>query len=142
MASKATYVETSAILCYLLSEESATRVVSQINDATTVVTSALTLLEVERTILRCEMEGRLNPVQVQNAKRIFQSIVSSWIVLEMTPRIRERAAAKFPIEPIRSLDAIHLATALEFLRAFEEVFIVSLDKRILENLKPLGFAAA
>ena len=38
----------------------------------------------------------------------------------------------------RTLDAIHLATALAFTEAFPELGVVSLDRRILDNAESLG----
>ncbi len=48
----------------------------------------------------------------------------------------------FPVEPIRTLDALHLASALELLRLFPDLTVLSFDRRIVENLAPLGLGAA
>jgi len=37
---------------------------------------------------------------------------------EITAEVQERACGKFPVEPVRTFDAIHLSTALEFLKGF------------------------
>jgi len=42
------------------------------------------------------------------------------------------------VEPVRTLDAIHLATTLAFTRAFSDLEIVSFDRRLLENARALG----
>ncbi len=50
----------------------------------------------------------------------------------------ERASEPFPVEPVRSLDAIHLATALEYKKLYPGLEITSQEKRINDNLEPLG----
>ncbi len=62
--------------------------------------------------------------------------------MEITAEVRNRASMNFPIEPVRSLDAIHLATALEFMQAYNEMKVISFDKRIIDNLEPLGLLPA
>ncbi len=56
--------------------------------------------------------------------------------------ILERAGKPFPREPVRSLDAIHLASALELLQAFPELKVLSHDAGILANLPELGLPSA
>jgi hypothetical protein len=59
-------------------------------------------------------------------------------LLEMTGTPLDRAARPFPAEPVRTLDAIHLATALEFQDALGTLTMLSLDARIRENAAALG----
>ncbi len=63
-------------------------------------------------------------------------------MLEITADIRIRAGEAFPVEPVRTLDAIHLATALQFARALPGLSVLTFDRRILANLEPLGLLAA
>ncbi|MBI2346165.1 MAG: hypothetical protein HYV03_04650, partial [Deltaproteobacteria bacterium] len=67
---------------------------------------------------------------------------AQWHIMEITAEVRARAGRPFPSEPIRSLDAIHLATALEFVRAFPDLTVLSFDDRVLRNLAPLGLPGA
>lgn len=41
----------------------------------------------------------------------------NWDVHELTERVLARARLPFPVEPIRTLDALHLATAAVFFEA-------------------------
>jgi predicted nucleic acid-binding protein len=136
------YVETSAILSWLFGESTATAVTSAIDEAETVLTSVLTGVEVRRSLIRAEHTGILTPAAATHLLGVFETVSRAWIVVEITPEIRSRASARFPVEPIRSLDAIHLATALELLRAVDELEVLSLDRRIVDNLDPLGLRAA
>jgi len=60
--------------------------------------------------------------------------------MEITATVQQRCYESFPLEPIRILDAIHLATALEFLKVFPTLEVFSLDKRIQQNAEALGLA--
>lgn len=53
-------------------------------------------------------------------------------VIEITSSILERARQDFPVEPVRSLDAIHLATALEW-HQIEDTVVVTYDRRVWDN---------
>lgn len=53
----------------------------------------------------------------------------------------ERSCAAFPVELIRSLDAIQLATALVLRNIQPDLRILSLDRRVRENAAALGFEA-
>jgi predicted nucleic acid-binding protein len=63
---------------------------------------------------------------------------SHWHVLRIGPEIVERARQPFPSEPIRTLDAIHLASALVARSALSGLELLSLDERIRRAAIPLG----
>ena len=67
--------------------------------------------------------------------------VRQWSLIEVSAAVRRRAGHAFPVEPVPTLDAIHLASALELLALYQDLEILSLDRRINENLEPLGLAA-
>ena len=45
----------------------------------------------------------------------------------------------FPMEPVRTLDAIHLVTALDLRATLSDLPVVSLDHRVRDNAKAFGF---
>jgi predicted nucleic acid-binding protein len=62
-------------------------------------------------------------------------------LVEMVPPVLTRALDPFP-SPVRTLDALHLATA-EFIRLQgEAVMIASYDDRLITGAKALGFQIA
>ena len=67
---------------------------------------------------------------------------AGWILVEISEEVRSRAGRMFPTEPVRTLDAIHLATVLILMRALPELRLLSYDERILENARPLGIDIA
>lgn len=138
----AIYVESSALLTWLLGEPRAREVISALNRAQTVVTSVLSLVEVERALNRAEHQRILTAGQAQRLRGMLSRGRASWILMEISEEVRARAGMTFPVEPLRTLDAIHLATALMFLRVFPDLRLLSFDSRILENVLPLGIVSA
>lgn len=136
------YVETSALLCWLLNEPGATAIAERLASASQIVSSSLTLIEAQRAVLRAEREGRIKAAQAIALRSQLLGATRSWKILRITKGIEQRAAEKFPVEPIRTLDAIHLATLLEFLAAFPDLGVLSLDERIVNNIEPLGVLRA
>lgn len=132
------YVETSALLTWLLGEPRAGTVVSILNHAKNVTTSVLSLLEVERALRRAEFRGILTSGQTQILRGLLERGKTGWILMEISKEVRLTAGRAFPVEPVRTLDAIHLASALLFMRVFPDLKLLSLDERILKNARPLG----
>lgn len=69
---------------------------------------------------------------------LFRSVCRGWEFMEMTAEIQRRAAETFPVEPLRTLVALHLATALSFLELYSNLTVLSFDARIRDNLRALG----
>ena len=139
---KVVYGETSAVLAWLLGDENRLRALRIINSADRVVTSILTLIEAKRGILRAANERRVTGIEASRLKEVLARTATAWELLEITPEIHIRAGEPFPVEPVRTLDAIHLATALQFDRIFPGISVLTFDERILVNLEPLGLLRA
>lgn len=134
------YAESSAVLTWLLREGPEAKVRSLLADAERVVASTLTGLECTRALARGVASGRVQPADELAALRLLDQASASWVTLEMTGRVLDRARARFPHEPVRTLDALHLASALVFQEAYSELIVVSLDERIRGNATRLGLA--
>jgi len=132
------YVETSAVLAWLFGEPTSERVVALMNAADLVVSSTLTLIETDRAAIRAERTGLIPEATARRIMRIANDAFRSWQLLEITQNVQKRAREPFPIEPIRSLDALHLSSMLTFAELHEDLSVLSLDKRITDNLGPLG----
>jgi uncharacterized protein with PIN domain len=136
------YAESSAVLAWLLGERAANTVRRLLADAERVVASTLTPLECARALARGAATGQLPPSEARAAERLLEDASRGWALLEMAGTALERARQPFPAEPVRTLDAIHLAAALEFQDALGHVTLLSLDERIRANAAALGLAAA
>ena len=117
----AIYIESSAILTWLLGEQKAGMAISAINRAETAATSVLSIVEVERALNRAAHKRIITAGQVQIARGMLERAKATWILMEISEEVRLRAGRQFPIEPVRTLDAIHLSTALTFMRVFPDL---------------------
>ena len=73
------------------------------------------------------------------AQQRLNAIESRWNEVPVLKSILEQTGQAFPIEPVRTLEAIHLLTALELRMAVADLLIISLDRRVRENAVALGF---
>jgi predicted nucleic acid-binding protein len=133
------YAETSAVLRWLFGEADAAALVDHLRSADKVVASRLTWIETHRVIRRAERERRIGDTDVAELLAIFARACVHWAVLELTRDIAERAVEGFPVEPVRTLDAIHLASALFLRRSLPDVVLLSTDDRVRRNGARLGF---
>lgn len=132
------YAESSAVLAWLLDEPGQSALVAELAGADIVVTSALTAIECSRALARARESKRVKPAEELAALRLLDQAAASWNVMDISERVAERARGAFPIEPVRTLDAIHLATAAAFSAAMGSVSMLSLDVRVRANAKKLG----
>jgi hypothetical protein len=61
-------------------------------------------------------------------------------VVSMTDAVLARVRRPFPVEPVRTLDAIHLATAELLGEPPQLVTVVTRDDRVRRNAHALGYA--
>lgn len=132
------YAESSAILAWLLDEASGRGVRELLSAAEAVVASDLTLIECDRVLLRAAALGELTEAETADRRAHLTIAASHWHVLRIGPDIAERARQPFPGEPIRTLDAIHLASALVARSAVAGLELLSLDDRIRKAAGRLG----
>ncbi len=137
---KVLYLETSALLAWLFNETTAGEVISKMNQADLIVSSELLRVETCRALLRAEQEELITADQYNHLLKTFMEHQIGWFRMSMDLFVVDRASEGFPVEPVRSLDAIHLATALEYKKLYPELMVLSFDRRILANLQDLGLA--
>ncbi len=135
------YAETSAVLRWLLAEEDGAEIRATLAAAAKVTSSRLTLIETRRVLRRAERAGRIAAAQAADLLAIFAQAASTWAILEVSEEIARRAEDGFPNEPVRTLDAIHLASALFLRQSFPDLAILTADERVRDNAALLGFQA-
>jgi predicted nucleic acid-binding protein len=132
------YIESSALVAALLErDESALK---SLRTKGRLVTSALTIAEAARAILRARVSARLKVDQERALIRAVRRFERRSYIVAVTDTILARVGRPFPIEPIRTLDAIHLATADLLGEPPQLVTIVTRDVRVRDNAQALGFA--
>ena len=136
------YAESSAVLSWLLGEAGQQAVVDELAQADRVVTSVLTAIECSRALSRARDMRRVKPAEELAALRLLDQAAASWSVLDISDRVADRARGAFPHEPVRTLDALHLATAVAFADALGALRVLSLDDRVRQNAGALGMELA
>ena len=138
VSSSTRYVESSALVAALLERDVAAR--ASIRAQGRRVTSALTLAEAARALLRGRATGRLSEADERAATRGLQVFARRCDLVNITDAVLARVGRPFPVEPIRTLDAVHLATAEELGEPPALVTIVTRDARVRDNARALGYA--
>ena len=133
------YAETSAVLRWLFAEHNGEAIKAEFARASKVAASRLTLIETRRAIRRAEHDGRITSAETTDLLAIFAQAQSTWAILEILEDVPHRAEEAFPQEPVRTLDAIHLASALFLRQSLPDLAVVSTDARVVANAKLLGF---
>ena len=106
------------------------------------VTSSLTWAEVARAVVRARCARRLDAQAEAVAIRDIDRLARRCEHVDVSDEILERAGRPFPIEPVRTLDAIHLATLEALGEPPQCVLVVTRDARVRANARALGYAVA
>lgn len=131
------YIESSALLAALLEHDPDAIAALKVDG--TRVTSALTFAEAYRAVVRARVGGRLTSSEERAAVIALHTFERRCSVVAVSDAVLTRAGRPFPHEPIRTLDAIHLATAELFGEPAQLTTILTRDDRIRENAKALGY---
>lgn len=135
------YAESSAVLAWLLGDEGGEEAARLLSDADAVVASDLTRIECERVLIRAWSTGAITEAEGVDHRAALAEAASRWTMLRIGEEVVERALRPFPIEPVRTLDALHLASALLARSAASELRVLTLDQRVRENAERLGLGA-
>ena len=133
------YAESSAVLAWLLGEPGSDAVLHALRDAEHVVSSALTSVECSRALTRARMLERLTRLQELAALQLFDQLESTWHIQALDSRVTARAREPMPGDPVRTLDALHIASACTLRDAVGPVTILSRDTRVRMCAEGLGF---
>jgi len=133
------YLDSSLALRYILKGEPA---IQHALACDQIVSSELMEIECRRVLHRCRMQGELDDRGLVLATERLEKLLSGISLLELTTPIKKRAMEAFPLI-LKTLDALHLATALFFAdkRPTEKILVFSHDESMNRCAKVLGFAA-
>lgn len=133
------YLDTSVVLRHILQGESSIR---HALSCKRLISSELIEVECRRVVHRYRMEGELDDDGFIEAVDRFENLLRGVSLLALSPKVKKRAMGSFPIS-IRTLDALHLASALVFseAKADETLLIFSHDASMNRCAKALGFSA-
>lgn len=130
------------MLAWLLSQPEGETVRTALAEADEILTSDLTLVECDRALIRAQAILDLRASEVARRRHVFETAAAHWVLLRISPAIVERARKPFPGDPVRSLDALHLASALAAAEASDDLAVLSLDRRVRGSARGLGLGVA
>ena len=136
MAARRYYVDTSAYLCMLLGEAGGERLVGELAGGQ-LLSSALLVLEAERTLVHLSREGRLTPAELQNSLDQIARDLEHFALRDLTLDLCRWRILPLVSTP-RSLDLAHLRTALWFHQRQALTRFVSLDAPQNQAARELG----
>ena len=128
----ALYLDTSAVLRAVLESGTTPEIETRIGAAGTLITSRLALVEAGRAFHRIRARGGVSEEQLADAGRELDALWARCDIWELTPRVCEMAGQVAPGRPLRTLDALHLATYLLARRRIAGLSLLTADRRLLE----------
>lgn len=136
------YVDTSALVKRYV-EEAGRRKVLQLLRRHDVVTSVIVSVELRSALQRRVSEGTLGATQVP---RLLKRVVTDrayWTLIEVASEILVAAETLVAAHPLRTLDAIHVASAQVFAAriSLPGLIFVSADKRQTDVATEVGLTA-
>lgn len=129
------YIDSSVLLRVVLGERGALPQWREIDRA---VSSELLRLECLRTIDRARLRLDLPDREVASARAAILDLLPSFDLLPLDPRILLRAADPFPTN-LGSLDAIHLASALQARTLIPDLEFATHDEELATAASATGF---
>jgi predicted nucleic acid-binding protein len=136
------YLESSAALRDLLGGERCEEIRLLLVQAEAVATSRCTLAEVGRVFARLRVLEPQVAAATAAREAQFETDSELWVIQPVDDTIWSRCSRPFPVEPVRTLDAIHLATVERLAGVIERIVVLSTDSRVRANAEALGFSVA
>jgi len=130
------YVDASVILRIIINAADA------LPEGTLFYPTSSALLQVEclRTLDRFQTSGELKPAEIPRSYAALHDAMRRIQLLKIDEKIVERAGGPFGV-PLKTLDAIHLVTAIAWReRLNEEVLFVTHDNALATAAREYGFA--
>ncbi len=132
------YLDSSVLLRHILLGEEPIR---HALEFPRVVSSELIEIECRRVLHRCRLAGELTDETLAVARERLDEVLAGIDLLEMSRQIKQRAMDPFPVN-VRTLDALHVATALLVGEDAGGVALFSHDEGMNRCARSLGITAA
>jgi predicted nucleic acid-binding protein len=131
-----TYLDSSVVLRIVLG---ARKALSKWRALEQVVSSALVEVECLRTLDRLRLVDNIAAEVIAIRRQAIYDFVSRTDIVEVTAPVLARAAQPLPV-PLRTLDSIHLATAMLWREAeHDEIEIATHDEALALAARAMGF---
>lgn len=133
------YLDTSAYLCILLGEDGSERL-SRETEGAELLSSVLLVLEAKRNLIRLAREGILASSQYKTALDRLEQDVARFTLRDLTLELCQSITMP-PVATPRTLDLVHLRTALWFHAVRQIERFVTMDTALEQAAKELGLPA-
>jgi predicted nucleic acid-binding protein len=124
------YLDTSAVLRALLETGVSPDIEDRIRGAFALLTSRLSLVEAARALHRLRQLGQISESRLADAEREVGALWARCQIWELTPAVCEAARQVAPGKPLRTLDALHLATYVLARQKIADLELVTSDARL------------
>jgi len=128
------FIDSSSLAKRHIREPGSDELDAVLAEATEVAISLIAPAEIVSALSRHRRETRLSASQYDQTKKALLGDVADMAICDLTVSAIERAIALLETHPLRTLDALHLACALEW----EAEVFVSSDRRQLEAASKSG----
>lgn len=132
------YVESSALLAALLEADAGALALLAVDARR--VTSALTFAECHRALRRARATRRITGEAEQAVHLALQRFRRRCFSMPLSDEVLDRAGGAFPVEPVRTLDAVHLASLEVLGLPRDQITVITRDKRVRLNAESLGYS--
>jgi len=128
------YVDSSVLLRYLFGVD---KRFNETSVCEAVGSSRLLQVECVRVIERYRLTGALDDRQTAETHRLLARLLEGLHIIEITPAILDRASQSYPTV-VGTLDALHLASALEWRSTRTDLFLLTDDSQMATCALALG----
>ena len=124
------FLGTSALIPLLISEESSETLRTLLREDRRIVISSITPLEITSVLWRLRHGDQIGLAENHAAESAFGELSSSWREIGFSARVAEVALDLFSRCPLRTLDAIQLATVSSLRDVSALLPFVVMDKKL------------
>jgi len=124
------YLDTSAVLRATLEGGTTPEIEQRIAKAPALIASRLALVESARVLHRVRQLGEVREPQLAEAESQIARLWRHCEIWELTAEVCEMAERIAPTQPLRTLDALHLATYMLARRHLGDLELLTADDRL------------
>lgn len=131
--------DTSAIVPLLITEEQSLRMRGRLAEDPIIATPEIAAVEITSALWRRRHRGELNAAAHHDAEVNFAELSQRWREVLQSTSVTEAALRLLTRHPLKSLDALQLASAIVFTPQPRYLPFVTLDKRLAIAARAEGF---
>jgi len=132
--------DSSALIPLMIAEAESAHMRQLLMEDGSIATASITPLEIASVLWRRRHAGMLDVAAHHDADVTFAEVSARWTEVTHTPRVVQAAIDLVTRQPLRSLDALHLASAIVMTDMPSDLAFVTLDRNLAAAARAEGFA--